>query len=235
MGYTNHMRRRVIEIALVVVAVALTMFYVNARKASEGLLEEPGVEVTPVAQVMESPTPDSQILDDLTNAGCSVPEPPDFHNPPPFSEAMQLRGKGLYQTYCASCHGQGGQGDGRAGQVLNPKPTDLTEQRAYRQGSRPEVVAFTVYHGIEGTGMAPWGDILTEEEIWAIGAYVELSLLKKRPVSRRQVRTGFRVRRITASVLADNVTDDDKAAIAGFVCRTSETLSPSPSPTPRGK
>lgn len=35
----------------------------------------------------------------------------------------------------------------------------------------------------------------------------------------KRVDTGFRVKRITASVLADNVSDDDKAAIAGFVQR----------------
>ena len=34
---------------------------------------------------------------------------------------------------------------------------------------------------------------------------------------RERVDTGFRIRRITASVLADNVSDDEKAAIAGYV------------------
>lgn len=36
----------------------------------------------------------------------------------------------------------------------------------------------------------------------------------------KTVDTGFRIKRITASVLADNVSDDEKAAIAGFVKNT---------------
>ena len=43
--------------------------------------------------------------------------------------------------------------------------------------------------------------------------------------SRERVDTGFRIKRITASVLADNVSDDEEAAIAGFV-RTEVSSAP---------
>jgi mono/diheme cytochrome c family protein len=38
------------------------------------------------------------------------------------------KGRAAYATYCASCHGQGGKGDGPAAAALSPKPRDLTDR-----------------------------------------------------------------------------------------------------------
>jgi mono/diheme cytochrome c family protein len=42
-------------------------------------------------------------------------------------------GRTLYMTYCASCHGVGGRGDGPAAEELRHRPADLT-QFASRNG-----------------------------------------------------------------------------------------------------
>lgn len=38
------------------------------------------------------------------------------------------KGKTIYTNLCASCHGNGGKGDGPAAAALNPKPKDLTDK-----------------------------------------------------------------------------------------------------------
>jgi mono/diheme cytochrome c family protein len=46
-------------------------------------------------------------------------------NPVAGDEASLERGKTLYATNCASCHGDGGMGDGPAGAALNPAPAPV--------------------------------------------------------------------------------------------------------------
>ena len=44
----------------------------------------------------------------------------------------------MYQQYCASCHGAGGQGDGPVAPALKALPADLTKIAARRDGVFPE-------------------------------------------------------------------------------------------------
>ncbi len=46
-------------------------------------------------------------------------------NPVSVDEASLERGKNLYTANCASCHGDGGMGDGPAGAALNPAPAPI--------------------------------------------------------------------------------------------------------------
>ena len=39
------------------------------------------------------------------------------------------KGKVIFTTNCASCHGEGGKGDGPVGAALNPHPRDFTEAK----------------------------------------------------------------------------------------------------------
>ncbi|AHM05377.1 cytochrome c family protein [Roseibacterium elongatum DSM 19469] len=43
----------------------------------------------------------------------------------------------LYQAYCAACHGESGQGDGRMAELLTIQPTVLTELSLRNGGSFP--------------------------------------------------------------------------------------------------
>ncbi|MGC2111014.1 MAG: cytochrome c [Candidatus Korobacteraceae bacterium] len=47
-------------------------------------------------------------------------------------------GRQMYDAYCASCHGQGGKGNGPAAPALKIPPTDLTQLAAKNGGTFPE-------------------------------------------------------------------------------------------------
>jgi len=94
-------------------------------------------------------------------------------NPMDGDAAAAVAGKGTFNIYCASCHGQSGQGDGPAAVSLDPKPQDLA-------GHEMEVGDDYLFWRIsEGGMMEPfksampaWKDALSEEQIWEIIAYL---------------------------------------------------------------
>ena len=47
-------------------------------------------------------------------------------------------GRQMYDAYCASCHGQGGKGNGPAASAPKTTPTDLTQLAAKNGGTFPE-------------------------------------------------------------------------------------------------
>jgi mono/diheme cytochrome c family protein len=77
----------------------------------------------------------------------------------------------LFETYCASCHGSGGKGDGPVAPVLMTPPADLT-RLSERYGNplrRDEIAAFidgrrdVAAHGPRE--MPVWGERFVEESL----------------------------------------------------------------------
>lgn len=73
-------------------------------------------------------------------------------------------GKTIFDSYCMTCHGAGGQGDGPiAGQFLGP-PADLTQLSASNDGVFPAERVMTQVYGYPGRfhqGMMPeFGPVL---------------------------------------------------------------------------
>ena len=64
-------------------------------------------------------------------------------------------------------------GDGDAGKVLDPAPTDLRSSEHYKYGADSRSIYRATAYGIEGTGMAPWDGILEADDMWAVSFYVE--------------------------------------------------------------
>lgn len=76
-------------------------------------------------------------------------------------------GEALYLTYCASCHGRDGTGDGPVAEVLEREPTDLTGLAAegkFAEGNLIEVIDGRRVVPAHGTRQMPvWGAIFESE------------------------------------------------------------------------
>jgi mono/diheme cytochrome c family protein len=87
-------------------------------------------------------------------------------------------GRQVYATYCAGCHGEKGDGQGRAARFLDPKPRDFRVGRlkfaAVASGEAPsdEDYLRVIKHGLSGTAM-PSFELLSEREKRAVVAYVK--------------------------------------------------------------
>ena len=55
---------------------------------------------------------------------------------PKATPELVAQGKAAFAKYCASCHGQGGQGDGPASKALKPPPRNLVTEPVKGGASR---------------------------------------------------------------------------------------------------
>ena len=102
------------------------------------------------------------------------------------SQELQA-GEQLYRTNCAACHGEAGKGDGVfASQLDKPKtgehaamqsgemttrPADFTDPEKMLSASSAHLQG-KILRGGMGTGMPYWGPIFTEDQLWALVAYL---------------------------------------------------------------
>lgn len=90
--------------------------------------------------------------------------------PPKVTPELIEKGKTAYTSYCQSCHGEKGEGNGPAGMYLMPKPRNfLTE--SFKKGNKPEEIFQTLTTGIPGSTMMPFLNV-SEEDRWAMSHYV---------------------------------------------------------------
>ena len=81
--------------------------------------------------------------------------------------------KVLYDSNCASCHGEGGLGDGAAGTALDPAPTNIA--RFAKKGmARDDYLLWTLSEGGAPvkSAMPAFKNVLTRDEIWQVIAYL---------------------------------------------------------------
>ncbi|MGE5679766.1 MAG: c-type cytochrome [Bacillota bacterium] len=81
------------------------------------------------------------------------------------------KGKTLFQTNCASCHGANGMGDGPAGAALNPKPRNFHSNQGWKNGRRISDMFTTLEKGIPGSGM-PAFEYLPNEDKFALIMFI---------------------------------------------------------------
>jgi len=82
------------------------------------------------------------------------------------------RGAQLYREQCVECHGETGRGDGpKARRVEGPPPADLADSAALA-GTAPVDVFRRVTIGVPGTAMPEYEEQLSQEDRWAVTAYV---------------------------------------------------------------
>ncbi len=94
-------------------------------------------------------------------------------SPIPADEESITRGEATYATHCATCHGDGGMGDGPGGVSLDPAPAPIAHSS---QMMGDDYLFWRVSEGGLGdpfnTGMIAWGSILSEDERWDVLNYV---------------------------------------------------------------
>jgi len=83
---------------------------------------------------------------------------------PEAAMRQRVTGGEVYRTYCATCHGPTGRGDGPLASSMRRPPTDLTEIARRNGGEYPSQVVFhtidgkTPVRGHGGPDMPVWGD-----------------------------------------------------------------------------
>ncbi len=89
--------------------------------------------------------------------------------------ADPAKGKQVYDTFCTTCHGPNGDGQGPVGKGLNPPPRDFTKGDFKYGGSDKDIFAI-ISDGAAVKGgsplMAPWGAVIPEADRWAIVAFI---------------------------------------------------------------
>ncbi|MFV1978702.1 MAG: c-type cytochrome [Myxococcota bacterium] len=82
-----------------------------------------------------------------------------------------LVGAQIYHRYCATCHGGEGDADTPLGRALDPRPWNFANAETMA-GLSDEMMAQAITHGKAGTSMAPWGGILTPEDIRRVVMFI---------------------------------------------------------------
>jgi cytochrome c oxidase cbb3-type subunit 2/cytochrome c oxidase cbb3-type subunit I/II len=96
---------------------------------------------------------------------------------PAWKERL-AKGKELFDTHCASCHGPEGRGNGPGAQHFLIRPRDFTmatyRYRSTQAGNMPldGDLYRSIARGLWGTAMPPW-HFLAEHQIWLLVDYVK--------------------------------------------------------------
>jgi mono/diheme cytochrome c family protein len=78
-----------------------------------------------------------------------------------------VKGEVTYRTFCFTCHGDKGEGNGPAGAALNPKPANFTDKVRAAAGT-DEYIYKMVKNGGAANGKSPymvaWGETLGDDQ-----------------------------------------------------------------------
>ena len=123
-------------------------------------------------------------VNDPSNDTSKVYPPSEQQSPSPTAHENHGKdkltlGETVYKHMCVFCHGQDGNGGGKAMAYLYPWPRDFRKgvfkHRSTPAGSLPldEDIYQTIVHGVPGTSMPAWGDALTEDETRSVVQYLK--------------------------------------------------------------
>jgi mono/diheme cytochrome c family protein len=93
-------------------------------------------------------------------------------NPLPDSPEILEKGKVLYngKGTCFNCHGTDGGGNGPGAAQLDPSPRNFRHHRFWRHRTEGELF-WVIKYGSPGTAMLGFGQVLSDDEMWAIIQY----------------------------------------------------------------
>ena len=96
--------------------------------------------------------------------------------------ADAARGKAIYTKKakpmaCKMCHGDKGDGNGKLGAALKPKPRNFTCSETMKKVSAGQMF-WIIKNGSKGTGMVAHGKTLKDGQIWDVVKYIRSSWVK---------------------------------------------------------
>jgi len=112
-------------------------------------------------------------------------------NPPKLTPELLKQGRQIYSEFqCDTCHGPKGDGDGPMAKTLKDNKgrpiriLSFRDARNFKGGHNPMDIYRSIMSGLDGTPMASFSEVLTEEEGWAVAYFVH-SLIEKKTVPQR--------------------------------------------------
>ncbi|GJL79414.1 MAG: hypothetical protein NPINA01_24030 [Nitrospinaceae bacterium] len=98
------------------------------------------------------------------------------------AKANAENGKKIYDKTakpmaCKMCHGDKGDGSGKLGAALKPKPRNFTCAETMKKVS-PGQMFHIIKKGSAGTGMVAHGKTLKDNEIWDVVKYINSAFMK---------------------------------------------------------
>jgi len=103
------------------------------------------------------------------------------HEPAPVTSPSS--GSEMYKSYCASCHGKDGKGDGPAAAALKAAPPDLTTLAKRNNGKYPAPRVASILRGQEqlvshgDQEMPVWGPVFRRIDISSPSQIVDMRIL----------------------------------------------------------
>jgi copper transport protein len=153
-------------IGLLLIAIGLIGF-VLAWRAGKGRMRVESAGLGAIAAVL------GVILMAQGRIEPAVGYDPGLVNPVAATSDSITKGEALFQANCVSCHGAGGMGDGPLADGMFPKPADFS---AAHTTVHPDGQLFAwIQDGKSGTDMPAFGDTLTDEQIWDLLNYIQVT------------------------------------------------------------
>ncbi len=85
------------------------------------------------------------------------------------------KGQQVFKLYCASCHGEKGDGQGPVGKTLNPPPRNF-QVADFKFGGTDKDIFEVISNGAASKGgsplMAPWGAVIPEADRKALVKFI---------------------------------------------------------------
>jgi len=79
---------------------------------------------------------------------------------------------------CKMCHGKKGNGAGKLGMALSPKPRNFTCSDTMKKVSAGQMF-WIIKNGSKGTGMVGHGKTLNDKQIWDVVKYIDTQFVKR--------------------------------------------------------
>jgi len=94
----------------------------------------------------------------------------DIQAPELGGTSQLLAGAANFDAMCSGCHEPPGANPSVAAQGMYPRPPSLAEAGAHMSASE---IYWILKHGIKASGMPAWGDTHSDEDLWAMTAFVK--------------------------------------------------------------